>query len=232
MNNKTKKFKLTNITKNHFGYKLYQIVALKEIDILSNENIEVGELGGWVEDIGCLSQEGISWIDKDSMVYGNSKVLGNSVVFNSIIRKGSLVDGNSTVSNSRISGVSLITNSIVEDSNVFKSSTVEDLSSIRDSLVTGNSIVRKSSISESSVIQKGSLVKNSRVCNAKVTKNTIVIDDGIHITITDEFMECDRVKKTFSDWRMWLKDNKEPLNASVKKKRNTIKAGLLLSEVR
>ena len=70
-----KKFELTTDTKIHFGRKLFRIKAL-----VSFRNVQVGDLGGYVESEKNLSQSGDAWVYGDAEVYGNAWVCGNAEV--------------------------------------------------------------------------------------------------------------------------------------------------------
>lgn len=82
-----KKFKLTSNTKTTpEGVTLYQIQALRDIDLLTKK----GSLGGYIEKEENLSHEGSCWVREDSMVIGDSLIKGcakvtNSTVINSVI---------------------------------------------------------------------------------------------------------------------------------------------------
>ena len=71
-----KKFELTTDTKIHFGRKLFRIKAL-----VSFRNVQVGDLGGYVESEKNLSQSGDAWVYGDAEVYGNAWVCGNAWVY-------------------------------------------------------------------------------------------------------------------------------------------------------
>lgn len=63
-----KKFELTTeFITNALGKKLFRIKALVEFG-----NVKAGELGGYVEKEGNISQDGDAW------VYGNARVSGNA----------------------------------------------------------------------------------------------------------------------------------------------------------
>ena len=70
-----KKFELTTDTKIHFGRKLFRIKAL-----VSFRNVQVGDLGGYVESEKNLSQSGNAWVCGNAEVYGNAEVCGNAWV--------------------------------------------------------------------------------------------------------------------------------------------------------
>ena len=65
-----RKFELTTDTKMLLGRKLFRIKAL-----ISFGNVRAGDMGGYIEKEGNLSQSGKAW------VYGNAKVSGNARVF-------------------------------------------------------------------------------------------------------------------------------------------------------
>ena len=63
------KYKLTATTRTHKGTTVYQIQAIKSFG-----GVIAGDLGGWVESEGNLSQRGDCWVYGDAMVYGNAWV--------------------------------------------------------------------------------------------------------------------------------------------------------------
>jgi len=72
-----KKFELTSeFITNAFGMKLFRIKALVEFG-----NVDVGELGGFVEKEDNLSQSGDAWVYGDARVSGNAEVYGNAGVY-------------------------------------------------------------------------------------------------------------------------------------------------------
>ena len=68
-----KKFELTTNTKMFLGKKLFQIKAL-----ISFEDVEVGELGGYIEKEENLDYDGNAWVSGDACVYGNACVYGDA----------------------------------------------------------------------------------------------------------------------------------------------------------
>jgi YdcK Beta solenoid repeat len=71
------KYKLTENTKTlENGTILYQIQALKDFD-----NIEAGDLGGWIEKESNLSQWGNCWVYGNARVFGDAWVYGDAQVF-------------------------------------------------------------------------------------------------------------------------------------------------------
>ena len=72
----SRKYKLTDETKEFNGIVLYRIQALKSFGV-----VREGDLGGWVEKESNLSQDGNAWIFGDAEVYGDAEVSGNAMVF-------------------------------------------------------------------------------------------------------------------------------------------------------
>ena len=72
-----KKFELTteSIT-NEAGKKLFRIKALIDFG-----DVKAGELGGYVEKEGNVSQDDNAWVSGDAEVFGNAKVYGDAEVF-------------------------------------------------------------------------------------------------------------------------------------------------------
>ena len=72
-----KKFELTTeFITNVLGKKLFRIKALIEFG-----NVKAGELGGYVEKEGNVSQGGNAWVYGDARVYGDAWVCGNARVY-------------------------------------------------------------------------------------------------------------------------------------------------------
>ena len=61
------KYELTSESIKLFGRTLYRIRSLKKF-----MNVEIGDLGGFIEKVENLSQSGLSW------VYGNARVSGDA----------------------------------------------------------------------------------------------------------------------------------------------------------
>jgi len=69
------KYELTDETN---GSGLRRIRALRDIP---RYGVNEGDLGGWVESEGNLTQEGDCWVSDDARVFGNARVCGNAHVF-------------------------------------------------------------------------------------------------------------------------------------------------------
>lgn len=68
------------------GRKFYPIRALRKIG-----NVNEGELGGWIEEVSCLSPEGDCWIDRNSYVCAGSCVKDNAKLSGNVTLKGESV---------------------------------------------------------------------------------------------------------------------------------------------
>ena len=84
------------------GVKVFRIRALRQIN---RYNINVGDLGGYIEKESNLDQESTSWVGGDAIVYGNVRVSGNVRVYgNAQVYGDAYVYGNAQVSdNVRVS---------------------------------------------------------------------------------------------------------------------------------
>lgn len=69
------KYVLTDVSKELFGVKLFQIKAL-----IAFGNVEAGELGGFIEKEDNLNTSGDAWVSGDARVYGNARVSGDARV--------------------------------------------------------------------------------------------------------------------------------------------------------
>ena len=149
-----KKYELTDQTleiKKAYGdiITLYRIQALKDFD-----DVQKGDLGGYIEEEYNLSQKGDCWIYDDSTVYDYATVEGNA-----------RVSGNSNV---------------YDHANVYGNSQVYDRVTINDySEVCENSIVCNGSyVSGSSDINKNAKVINSSIVASCITGHATVLGES------------------------------------------------------
>ncbi len=70
MDSTMKKYELTEKTKELNGRTLHRIRALVAV----GDDVEAGDLGGWVESETSLSQEGNAWVFGNALVYGNARL--------------------------------------------------------------------------------------------------------------------------------------------------------------
>lgn len=88
-----KKFELTTDFITIGSKKLFRIKALVNFG-----NIREGELGGYIEKVENLSQDGDAWVYDNAMVYGDAMVYGNARVYgNAKISGDARVHGNAWV---------------------------------------------------------------------------------------------------------------------------------------
>lgn len=123
------------------GTLLYQIRLLKDAGFFSE-----GTLGGYIESEENLSQEGLCWVDKGSVVYGKAKVveaalvLGNSVVAgrfggSPILGRSTFVGGTASIQDAVICcGAQVDHDAIVQGAKIGKGGTI---TSDDDYLVVG-----------------------------------------------------------------------------------------------
>ena len=71
-----KKYELTNETREFQGRVLHRIRALKDFG-----SVRAGDLGGWVEKEGNLSQLGACWVYENALVCGKARVGGKAQVY-------------------------------------------------------------------------------------------------------------------------------------------------------
>lgn len=70
-----RKYKLTNETKDVFGYTLYRIKALRDFG-----KVKKGDLGGYIASEENLSHDGLSWISDGACVYDNARIYENAQI--------------------------------------------------------------------------------------------------------------------------------------------------------
>lgn len=85
----TKKYKLTDNTKEVLGHTLHQIKALKSFG-----DVKKGDLGGWIEDYSNLSQSDTAWVYdnakvyKNAVVYDKAQIYGSACVYDNALVRG------------------------------------------------------------------------------------------------------------------------------------------------
>ena len=116
-----KKYELTAESIVKFGRTLFRIKAL-----VAFENVEEGELGGFVEKEGNLDQSGDAWVSGDAQVYGDALVSGNARVYGDARVSGNaLVSGDAWVSgDARVYGDAWVSGNaqVYGDAQIFKMS--------------------------------------------------------------------------------------------------------------
>jgi len=72
------KYTLTDDTIKVGNRTLYRIKALIDLPLVG---VKAGYLGGYIEKVENLSQEGNAWVYRAAKVFGNARVYGNAIVF-------------------------------------------------------------------------------------------------------------------------------------------------------
>ena len=170
--------------KDILGHRIYQIRALKDFS-----NIKKGTLGGWIEKVENLSQEGRCWVFGDAQIFGDAWVAGNAQIFgNARVYDNAWVFGNACVyDNAKVYGDARVyddvqvfgnacvygdvqvsgTAQVYDDAHVFGTAQVFD-----DAWVSGTA----------QVFGNARVYSNARVfSNARISKS-------VHITKTNDYI--------------------------------------------
>jgi NDP-sugar pyrophosphorylase family protein len=124
------------------GHKLFRIKALRQLrpsgypwlgerEPEKDCCVEIGDIGGYIEDDGNLSHYGHCWVHEHAKVYGGAKVLGDSNVDGddfeeTLIYGNAIISGLSRIYNSIIFGDAVIVNCEVTCSTVFENVVLVD----------------------------------------------------------------------------------------------------------
>jgi carbonic anhydrase/acetyltransferase-like protein (isoleucine patch superfamily) len=133
----TKKYKLTEKTRNISGKTLYRIVALDDIKVNAFLTVHEGELGGFIEGEHNLSQTGNAWVDGSACVFDKAVVSGKAWVHGEAqISENAHVEGTSQVRGKAIvKGKSVVKG----DSQIYGKAVIEGASTLVD-VVAGGSV--------------------------------------------------------------------------------------------
>lgn len=155
---------------------LYRIRALKQFG-----DVRKGELGGYIEHEGNLSQTGFSWVYDNSMVLENAqvgdhaKLRDNSMVYgNAVISGTAVISYNSRVfDNAHVYGLAYVMN----DATVFGNANVSDETGIIDNAM----VFGDASIHGHACIMDGAAVFGCSDIsgNAVISGNSRVVDKFI-----------------------------------------------------
>ena len=151
----TKKYKLTDETKNIYGRTLYRIEALRDFS-----DVKKGGKGGFVEKEENLSQNGDCWVYDDAMVYGNARVYDNAIVYsNAEVYGKALVYGYAQVYGDAV---------VYGNARVYGYARVYDYAEVYDKAwVYGNAEVFNNAqvYCNALVIDKARVYSNAKVCD-------------------------------------------------------------------
>lgn len=148
-------------------FMVHRIRALQSFD-----NVEKGDLGGY---IGCernLSQRGNCWVDKDSVVSGDGRVENEAQIVRSFVYD-SIVSGHTPIYDS------VIYKSIIEDCANIKCSSILESRVSSDALIVDSLIKNDSWITGKSKISNGCNIIGSRIFADSVLSNIGVTNGSI-----------------------------------------------------
>lgn len=153
-----KKFELTNESKEYLGVTLYRIRALKDFD-----GVKIGDLGGFVEKEGNLSQKGDCWIYDNAMVFNDAKVYNRAKIFNDA----------KVCDNAQIYGDVII----YDHASVFDEAIVCDKATVfGDAAIFGNAVICDDAI----VCDCAHVCDDTKICDsAKVRGKANIFDNAI-----------------------------------------------------
>lgn len=200
-----KKYKFTGEEKQVNGRTLKRIVATKHFG-----EIEIGELGGWIEKETNLSHEGNCWVYHNAEVYGNAIVKDNAKVKrNAKVYGYAWVSGDACIEDK----VEVYDNSWVhEDAWVWGNAKIYGDSRVYEKVhIYGNTRVYGNARINGSIIVCGNalvektrdVISFSRVGSRNDTLTAFRTKEGFSITVgcflgdLEEFLE--KVKKTHGD---------------------------------
>lgn len=143
------KYELTTETLQYAGHTLHRIKALRDFG-----SVKAGELGGWIEKEGNLSQGGNAWVHDNAKVYGDARVFGDAIV-----RDYAKVYGEAKVcDNAKVRDNAWVFDNVwlFDQVEVFDYAVVQDKASVRDNArIFGNVWVR----------DKAEIGGNAKVCD-------------------------------------------------------------------
>lgn len=151
---------------------MYRVVALRNIP---KHNINVGDIGGWVEGEHNLSQEGDCWVDYEAKAFKDSKLQDNAVITDRAELFGTaIVMDNAVVGDrAKIYGRSVISGNaeIINDAVIMDGSTINGKAFIFE-----HAVIRGVNISGDAII--GGWADISQ----KENYITLHIHDGYYVT--------------------------------------------------
>lgn len=132
-----KKYILTDETiKSYNGIVLHRIKAIRSFN-----NVNVGDLGGWVQKEDNLSHEGDCWIYGNATVYGNAIIYGNAIVCDN----ASVFDDATVYDNAKIYDNAIVYGNatVFGDATVYDNACVfDDAILYRNACVRGDAVIQ------------------------------------------------------------------------------------------
>lgn len=170
METKNKKYQLLHDDTTYVcGKLLYRIKAN-----ISFDYVKKGDLGGYIQDLSNLSEDGTCWIDSKSSVFGDATVKDDAYLKNSIVCNGSQICGNALIKNSKIDlGAKVFEHAMIIDS-IIKGNGCEIFGKacVEDTQIRGNSKISGSSNIKSSTIKDGTINGEAKIEKCTI-KNAI-----------------------------------------------------------
>ncbi|MBR4002760.1 MAG: hypothetical protein IKI95_01650 [Clostridia bacterium] len=162
---------------------LHRIIAKKDILVGSLESgklIYAGTLGGFVESGKNLSQQGVCWIDKNSVVCGTSQVSGDvQVLDNSLVFDNAQLSGSGEIKHSNIGGNAKVHNADIQDS------TIRD-----NAFLYSQNYIKNGSINiKTSLIDKNTIISNNSQGSSLISLTDTYISDETVINVQTESSE-------------------------------------------
>lgn len=197
-----KKFELTEETIEWNGCTLHRIKALKDFETLT-KSIKKGELGGWVEKEGNLSQKDKCWIYYEAKVYGNAFVSEDALIFNEaqVYDNAKVCDDAMVSDNAKVYGNAIVQCACVED----------NAKVYGNSIVWGDAIIFDNSkiYGHSQVYDMARIADDAQICGesevygrAWITGNAIIKEKGDYIVFQNIWSSC-----RFNNFFTWTKSD-------------------------
>lgn len=173
---------------------LYRLRATKSFG-----KVKKGELGGLVESGNNLSHGGNCWVDYDSALLNDAKVLengkveGGSILYNGIIYGNAIISNHSRIyGHSRITSNATVSNSTIVDSKVNGNSRVYDCQLIKSCILKDSCRVSDTSaqnmiLSNNGIIEKSIIVN----CDFSERKSIRIISGSLFHINTLLYVELD-----------------------------------------
>lgn len=161
------KYRFTGKTIKAFGRVYHQIIATRDI----NKYVHKYTIGGYIEKSENLCDDGMCWVDSDSVVGGNVHISGDAEICNSIV----IADGKELI---RVEGNTVITNTeFLEQGNVLITDSV-----LTSCYIEGETVIMKSVIERSDI--KMSCIADCFIADSDIT-DAVIYNRSFHNGIED-----------------------------------------------
>lgn len=182
--NQNLKYKILDKSMSIGGHTYYQIQAIKDFG-----NVKAGDLGGWVEDKKCLSQEGNCWVCPQSFIEKNGRVYDNAQIIRSSVENFGMVSGDAVVEDSyvrrhgKVRDKAKLSHSLVTDEGaVLGNAIVNNVSIVSDhAVVCDNASLEETIVKDYAVVENNASVLYSALYNrARVSDNARVFNSSLY----------------------------------------------------